>query len=210
MSNVSVGQSELSDISGPVGVILAGGASRRMGGHDKGALLLNGRRLVDHVYERLSGQVVEVLVAGGHNYELPCAMVPDRAEGPAGPVAGIYAVWQWLNVQRPALLGFYTVPVDGPFVPGDLVKRLGTEARCVVAYDGLGCHPTFAWWPMAALAQVWRGLVGQRSVSLRQLAEACGARGPEGERHWPGETSFLNLNTPEDFERADALFSCEN
>ena len=44
-------------MTAPLGIILAGGQARRMGGGDKGLLDLGGRSLLDRVIERIEGQV---------------------------------------------------------------------------------------------------------------------------------------------------------
>ncbi|HUE47326.1 MAG TPA: NTP transferase domain-containing protein, partial [Aestuariivirgaceae bacterium] len=41
-------------MTGIVGVVLAGGLARRMGGGDKGLIELEGRPILDHVLERLA------------------------------------------------------------------------------------------------------------------------------------------------------------
>jgi len=51
-----------------IGLILAGGQARRMGGTDKASVRLNGRRLIDHVRNRLTPQVDRVLISGRSDY----------------------------------------------------------------------------------------------------------------------------------------------
>ncbi|MGI9413323.1 MAG: NTP transferase domain-containing protein, partial [Hyphomicrobiales bacterium] len=78
-----------------VGVVLAGGLARRMGGGDKALLELGGRPILAHVIERLQPQVGPmVLNANGDparfdDFGLP--VVPDSVEGFAGPLAGVLA-----------------------------------------------------------------------------------------------------------------------
>lgn len=88
-------------------LILAGGASRRMG-RDKGAELWGGVRAVDRVaaLAREAG-AKEVVVSGG-DYGLP--FVPDPAVG-AGPVAGLLAAAAALTADRLLVLA-----VDAPTV----------------------------------------------------------------------------------------------
>jgi len=75
-----------------VGLLLAGGQSRRMGGGDKALRILGGIPLLDRVIERLQPQVdAVVLNANGDparfaGYALP--IVPDSVSGFAGPLAG--------------------------------------------------------------------------------------------------------------------------
>lgn len=88
-------------------VLLAGGASRRMGA-DKALLLVGGRRLVDHVAEAHRGAGHRVLVACG---DRPLGL-PDEvadADGLTGPMAGLLGALRASAADAIAL-----VPVDAP------------------------------------------------------------------------------------------------
>ena len=182
------------------GIILAGGAATRMQGADKGAIRLGGKRLIEHVMARIAPQVSRVMISGPQDYGLDVPFVPDLPDGPEGPVAGIYAAYQALTAQGAA--GFVTVPVDGPFLPMDLVARLSASGTSAVAVDRNGLHPTFALWDMAALAVAWPKLGAETSPSLRRLASLCGM----SEVRWEGDEYFRNINTPDDLEQAALLY----
>ena len=96
-----------------IGVILAGGASTRMG-ENKALLYHEGRRLVDMVHSKLAPQCDDVIISGRTNYGLACQLVPDRDDGPGGPAAGIYSVWQRLRARPEPPKGFLTCAVDTP------------------------------------------------------------------------------------------------
>lgn len=195
------------------GVILAGGQARRMGGGDKGLLLLGDRPLLSHVVDRLAPQVTGLaLNANGpaarfEGFGLP--VIPDTVEGFAGPLAGILAAMDWA-----AGLGadfVVTAAADTPFLPRDLVARLWNAARgmdvpLVLAEtegpDGRHLHPTFGIWPVALCDELRQALAeGARKVRL--WADRNGARFALFPAH-PVDP-FFNINTPEDLERAGIL-----
>lgn len=179
-----------------IGAILAGGESRRMGGVDKATLLLRGARLVDRAFERLSPQVDVVVISGGNGYDLDdVTVVPDRPGGLRGPAAGVLSVNAWVRAHHPAAHGFFTVPVDGPCLPADLVERLGGPVSAI-AEDDTGRHPTFAYWTCDALDAAARQIDRTQSASLKRLAEIVGARTVV----WPGGASFININDRRDLE----------
>ncbi len=135
-------------ISSVTGLILAGGKGSRMGGVDKGLQPLRGRRLVDHVYERLAPQVGGIIINANQNHEeyktFGVRVVSDAIGGYAGPLAGLHA---GLSVSKRPFLA--SVPCDSPFLPADLVERLyrrldesGTELA--VAKTGDQPHPVFS------------------------------------------------------------------
>jgi molybdenum cofactor guanylyltransferase len=129
------------------GLILAGGQGRRMGGVDKGLQEFRGKRLVDHVYERLAPQVAGVIVNANQNHDayrtFGVRVVSDAIGKFAGPLAGLHA---GLSVSRRPYL--VSVPCDSPFLPEDLVARLfaaleGSGAEIAVPKTGQWQQPVF-------------------------------------------------------------------
>jgi len=130
------------------GLILAGGKGSRMGGVDKGLQVFRGRRLVDHVYERLSPQVGGIIINANQNQDayrsFGVRVVSDAIGGFAGPLAGFHA---GLSVSKRPFLA--SVPCDSPFLPQDLIARLyaridETGAELAVAKTGDQPHPVFS------------------------------------------------------------------
>ena len=130
------------------GLILAGGKGSRMGGVDKGLQSFRGKRLVDHVYERLAPQVGGVVINANQNHDeyrtFGVRVVSDAIGGFAGPLAGLHA---GLSVSKRPFLA--SVPCDSPFLPADLVERLfaridATGAELAVAKTGDQPHPVFS------------------------------------------------------------------
>ena len=171
-------------------VILAGGISRRMG-QDKALLSVDGQRLVDRVYTRLSSQCDDVFISGAKDYELGLKTLPDNPEGPRGPVGGIYTVWQTFRGQ--AIDGFITVPIDGPNLPLNFCQKMVGQ-RCAVSATTDGLHPTFAYWEMASLTHVFKTIGLNSSHALKSLASLCDARTVM----LPDAKVFYNINTPDD------------
>ena len=129
------------------GVILAGGAGRRMGGIDKGLQELDGQPLVQRVLVRLAPQVDSVLISANRNLEryagFGCPVLGDTIPGYAGPLAGLQAA-----LSRAATPLLVSAPCDSPFLPTDLVARLraaleANHADLAVARAGDRVHRAF-------------------------------------------------------------------
>ncbi|WP_374244579.1 molybdenum cofactor guanylyltransferase MobA [Zoogloea sp.] len=130
------------------GLVLAGGRGSRMGGIDKGLVLLDGQPMVARVLERLSPQVGPILISANRSVEQYARfcrpVVPDRLPGFAGPLAGLEA-----GLAACATPYLATAPCDSPFLPPDLVPRLADalsaeRASVAVARTGDRLHPVFA------------------------------------------------------------------
>lgn len=194
----------------PVGIILAGGKATRMGGGDKGALVIGGRSMLDHVIDRLGPQVDRlVLNANGDparfiEYGLPvCAdTLPDHP----GPLAGVLAGMEWAAQNGHSHI--VTAAADTPFFPIDLVARLtraadraGTPIALAGTQEGGRSyrHPTFGLWPVDLRADLKAALQdGLRKVVL--WTDKHGAATAAFD-----DDAFFNVNTPDDLAMAEAL-----
>ena len=195
-----------------IGLLLAGGQSRRMGGGDKTLRVLGGVSLLERVIERLRPQVdALVLNANGDparfaEFALP--VVADSVPDFAGPLAGVLAGLDWAAVHRPDSTFIASVATDAPFLPADLVARL-TTARNAAGAD-LACassagrtHPVFGLWPLRLREDLRRAIVddGIRKVdewtARHRLVTVPFADRPID--------PFFNANRPEDLEAAAKL-----
>jgi len=195
-----------------LGVILAGGLSRRMGSNDKALLSLAGRTLVEHAIGRLAPQCESVILnANGDPSrfgKLSLPVVPDSIPGHPGPLAGILAALDWSAAHRPDIAWVVSAPADTPFIPMDLVRRLHeacAEGRKLMACAASGSQAHFAvgLWPVSLRHDLRQALVNQGMRSIRNWLDRHG----HAEAVWPVEPSdpFFNINMPEDLRHAEAL-----
>lgn len=201
-----------SEMIEPIGVILAGGLSSRMGGGDKGLLALGGVSLIGRVRVRLQRQVTTVVLnANGDPARfdgLGLEMEPDSVAGYAGPLAGVLAGLDWAASQGASHI--VTVAADTPFFPDDLVKRLvATEADLAMAVTpdperGQARHPTFGLWPVALRQDLREALKG----GVRKVVQWTKPHGCVNvEFDATPFDPFFNVNTPEDLARAEAMIA---
>lgn len=198
----------------PLGVILAGGESRRMGGGDKCLMRLGPKTILAHVFERLSPQVADIaLNANGDAsrfsaFDLP--VIGDTIDGFAGPLAGVLAGLDWAAEQGADHI--VTAAADTPFFPADIVPRLLLAAETKDKPIAMAAtpneagrvmlHPVFGLWPVALREDLRRALSdGVRKVVLwadvHGVAKSVFPIAPFD--------PFFNVNTPEDLVKARAF-----
>jgi molybdopterin-guanine dinucleotide biosynthesis protein A len=199
----------------PLGVILAGGLARRMGGGDKSLLSLGASsRVLDQVIARLGAQVDQmVLNANGDparfdEFGLP--VVADSLDGFLGPLAGVLA-----GLDYAAEHGFdhiVSVAADTPFFPTNLVLALETASKHMDVPIALAAtkieggktvrHPTFGLWPVALRDDLRSAL----QDGLRKVVLWTDQHGAETHVFESGDIDpFFNINTPEDLELANKM-----
>jgi molybdopterin-guanine dinucleotide biosynthesis protein A len=194
-----------------LGLVLAGGLARRMGGGDKARIEIGGVSILDRVLATLSGQCAGIIINANGDpkrfADTGLTVVPDNVPGFVGPLAGILAGLDWLAAQNNGIEWLLSVPGDCPFLPDDLVERLHQARRELGAGVALACarsgewrHPVVALWPLALRESLRKALIDE---GLRKI-EVWTARHGVAVADWPAEPvdPFLNVNTPEDAERA--------
>jgi molybdenum cofactor guanylyltransferase len=182
-----------------LGVVLAGGLSRRMASPTPKALLdFRGRPMIAHALDALGPQVGSIVINA--NNEQPAferygyPVVPDRVEGFVGPLAGLQAAMHAF----PSYQWYVMCPCDSPFLPDDLVTHFAASLeRTGAALASAECegqtHPVFAMVHAKLLSSLSQYLEGggrkidrwyaQEGYQLTQFKDARG---------------FLNFNTPEE------------
>jgi molybdopterin-guanine dinucleotide biosynthesis protein A len=195
-----------------LGLILAGGLARRMGGGDKARTRIGGTTILERVLVRLKPQCRGVFInANGDPARFADTGLPVVADGVpdfAGPLAGILAGLDWAAENAPHCDWLVSVPGDCPFLPKNLLPQLhevrlksGTPLAC--ARSGERRHPVVGLWPVALRADLRRALLGE---GLHKI-ELWTARHGVAVADWPDAPvdPFFNVNTPQDAGRAEEI-----
>lgn len=197
-----------------IGVILAGGLSRRMGGGDKCLRDLGGRPILAHIIDRARPQVAAlVLNANGDParfaaFGLPVAAdpIPDFA----GPLAGVLAGLDWAAAHTPQCRFVASFAGDAPFLPRDLVARLvaeveGRGADLACAASAGQAHPVFGLWPVDLREALRRAMIDEQIHKV----DLWTGRYKLAQVEFPADPvdPFFNANRPEDLAAAERLLA---
>lgn len=197
-----------------LGVLLAGGQALRMGGGDKGSILLGGRPMMEHIIERAQTQVTTMIInANGdvrrfQNYGLE--VISDVIEGFAGPLAGVLTGMEWAVINAPKVEWVATFPSDAPYFPLDLVNRLTAavvngDAELACACSNGWSHPVFGIWPVNLADHLRYAMVNEK---VRKIDDWT-ARYKLVEVEFSTEPfdPFFNVNTPENLVEAEKILA---
>lgn len=190
----------------PLGLVLCGGRSERMG-RDKALLPWGGGDLLDHAIARLAAAVRDVAILCGPSARyagrgLP--LVPDLGVD-EGPIAGLAAGLAHA-AGRPVLL----LAVDLPLVPVALLRALAEALPghdAVVPVSPRGREPLCAAYGPACLASIEarRAVGDRRMTAFWPDVRVREASGPDLARFGDPEALFLNVNTDADLARARVI-----
>ena len=192
--------------------ILAGGRATRFDGHDKSALVVSGRTILDRQIAELSQVASDLLIVGGESRAgVPEGVrhVADQVPG-CGPLGGLHAA---LSAARGAAV--LVVACDMPFLSAPLLRHLltladgapgGDVVDIVVPRTERGYHPLCAVYTRACLEPIARRLADGRLTLVALLddvrvrvvtAEALAAFGDP-------DRLLANVNTPLEYRDIEA------
>lgn len=193
-----------------VGIILAGGLARRMGGGDKCLLPLAGKTLLQRTIDRASPQVSQLLLnANGNSLRFArtrLPVVPDIIANNLGPLAGIHAGLEWMTKHAPDIEWLVSFASDTPFFPQDFAEALLSAAgstKLVVASSQYKLHPVFALWHKSLKPEIEVALQSGQSPRLQEWIKSQGANTVDfaADAYDP----FFNINTPQDLYAAEPI-----
>lgn len=185
-------------------LVLCGGRAQRMGGQDKGLIVLKDKPLVHWVLDRLAPQVSKILINANRSSEQYATfgypVIADAFEGFEGPLAGFYTGLTQCN--SPYLV---VVPCDSPLLPNNLVEQLFQSIdntsfqlayACVKEQGGReNAIPVFCILRKEVITSLKDFLdTGQRKID-RWFATL-----PHTKVVFEDERAFANINTPEELE----------
>lgn len=197
------------------GLILAGGAGRRMNSLDKGLIDLAGQSLVNWVAEALAPQVGSLLISANRHREryqrLGWPVLADLP-GLQGPLAGIATALAHIQTQpqhqpraesqtdsAPEIGWLLVSPCDTPLIPDDLGARLACALQeradqIAIAADSERSQPLHALIPVSAGADLNHYLAEGGLSVLGWLAR----QRVTSVQFEQTPSPFANLNRPED------------
>jgi len=189
-----------------VGVILAGGSSKRYG-RNKAFLEIGGIRLIDRIIEDMKSIFRRVILVTnekkGYEY-LGIPMVEDHITG-LGPIGGIYTGLMSISAQA----GFF-VACDMPFINKQLIRYMvdiQDNHAAVVPSVANEIEPLHAVYAQSCLGPI-RNLIDSKRYQVRLFYDQVPVRyvkEDEIRRFGSPSRAFLNINTPDEFAKIQSL-----
>jgi len=190
-------QARFSDVAG---VILAGGESRRMG-RNKALLEVNGERMIETAYRRMTELFDEVLLVTNtpECYDfIPCRKIADIYPG-MGPLGGIHAALTSSTAERA-----FVTACDMPGLNPRLIRELCSiqdGGDVVIPETPGGLEPLHAVYSKSCLPKMEKMLLAgeRRILSFFDLAQVRLVPRGRIAALDPDYASFRNINTQEDY-----------
>ena len=195
-----------------LGVILAGGKSRRFG-EDKSKIKLGNKTLLEHVIDKVKKEFSELLIiSNNQNYRFTSKrifLVQDFIKGQLGPLIGVLSAMKWIELNKKNYKWIATFPCDTPFFDIKIIeylkiKSFETKKKLVFLKSAEKRHNIFGLWSLD-LKEILENDIHNNIRKVEIWADKIGSDIINIEK---GKfDSFLNINTKDDLEIAKKKLS---
>ena len=190
-----------------LGVVLAGGKSKRFG-DDKTTAKLGNKTLLDHTIEKIEKKFDEILIISNNEKHISIKKnvfsTKDLIEGHLGPLVGVLSAMEWIKKHKKNYNWIATFPCDTPFFDENLVDKImncpkNSSKKLFFLKSGNRRHNIFGLWSLE-LKDI---LLEDINKGHRKVEEWANKVGSEIiEINDENDYNFLNINTKEDLEKA--------
>ncbi len=190
-----------------LGVILAGGKSRRFG-TDKSNTKLGNKTLLEHTISKIEKDFPEILIVSNQQkFRITSKnifVIKDYIEGYLGPLIGVLSAMKWIKMNKRKYDWISTFPCDTPFFDKKIISKLKKASKkktkkLFFFKSGGNRHNIFGLWSLKLIdvlekdihnnyrkVELWADKIGFEIININNNKI----------------DSFLNINTKDDFEKA--------
>ena len=190
-----------------LGVVLAGGKSKRFG-EDKSQVILDGKILINYILSEIVDIFNEILIVANSEIKFLQSKKISKIEDfqkDLGPLGGVLSAMKWIKKNGKNYQWVSTFPSDTPFFKKELLQSFFekidfNESKLFFIKSNNTRHNIFGLWSIDLLSQLEEDLIkkGDRKVEL--WANSIGVKNIE--MQFENIDPFFNINTKEDLEIA--------
>lgn len=195
-----------------LGVVLAGGQSKRFG-LDKSQVILNGKILIDYILSEIYDEFSEILIITNneidHMNSKKISKIKDFKKD-LGPLGGVLTAMKWVKQFNKNFQWIYTFPTDTPFFKKeclqDFLKKIKFhDSKLFFIKSNNTRHNIFGLWSLKLLDQLEDDLINKGKRKVETWANSIGVKviNIDFEKFDP----FFNINTKEDLKIANKILN---
>ena len=195
-----------------LGVILAGGKSKRFG-KDKNHIKLDNNTLLEHVLFKINNKFKEILIVSSDNQEIKkiknVIVIPDCLND-FGPLAGVLSAMKWIKENQKQYNWVATFPSDTPFFETSIIEEYKkrsniNDSLLYFVKSNNKRHNIFGLWSIDLLKTLENDLIKNNFRKVEDWANKIGVKTIDIEIK--EFDPFFNINTKEDFEEAKKILN---
>ena len=198
------------DYNSILGVVLAGGQSKRFG-QDKSQVQLGGKILIDYILLEILDQFNEILIISNNDIKFLNSKKITKIEDykkDLGPLGGVLNAMKWIKKNNRDYKWISTFPSDTPFFKkkylSDFIKNIDDKkSKLFFIKSNDKRHNIFGLWSTELLDRLEDDVTNKGERKVEIWANKVGVKTINME--FKNNDPFFNINTKEDLEKAKEL-----
>ena len=190
-----------------LGVVLAGGKSKRFG-KDKANVKLGNKTLIQHTLDKIKSKFSKIIVVSNTEVVKDYTIVKDCINGQLGPLVGVLSAMKWIKKNNYSYEWIITFPCDTPFFSISIIDRFVNAAKLknsflyfVKSEDKR--HNIFGLWSLKLVNTLEEDINKNEYRKVEKWANKIGVKtiNVTYEKMDP----FFNINTKEELAEAEKI-----
>ena len=190
-----------------LGVILAGGKSKRFG-EDKSKVKLNGKILLEHTLDKIKSKFNKTIIVSNNEILKDTITIKDCVDGQLGPLVGVLSAMKWIKKNNYSYSWLATFPCDTPFFNISIIDKFFDamnlkSSLLYFAKSGEKRHNIFGLWSIKLIETLEKDIIENKYRKVEKWANKIGVETiniPYKELD-----PFFNINTKEDLVEAEKI-----
>ncbi len=190
-----------------LGVILAGGKSKRFG-EDKNKVKLNGKTLLEHTLDKIKSKFNTIIIVSNNKIIKDYITIKDCIDGQFGPLVGVLSAMKWIKKNNHSYNWIITFPCDTPFFNISIIDKFNkaailNDSLLYFAKSDNKRHNIFGLWSLKLIEILDKDVIENNHRKVEKWANKIGVKtiNVSYKRIDP----FFNINTKEDFMEAKKI-----
>ena len=190
-----------------LGVILAGGKSKRFG-EDKSKVKLNGKILLEHTLDKIKFKFNKIIIVSNNKITKNYITIDDCLEGQLGPLVGVLSAMKWIKKNNYSYNWIITFPCDTPFFNISIIDKFidASKLNDSLLYfvkSEKKRHNIFGLWSLKLIETLEKDIIKNNYRKVEKWANKVGVKTIK--ISYREIDPFFNINTKEDLVEAEKI-----
>ena len=190
-----------------LGVVLAGGKSKRFG-RDKSGIKLGSKTLLEHTLDKIKPKFNTIIIVSNNKIVKDYITIKDCLEGQLGPLVGVLSAMKWIKKNDYAYKWIATFPCDTPFFNTDIIDKFIEAAKLKDSLlyfikSAEKRHNIFGLWSIKLVETLEKDILENNHRKVEKWANKIGVKTID--ILYDNIDPFFNINTQEDLAEAEKI-----
>ena len=191
-----------------LGVILAGGKSKRFG-QDKSEVKLGDKTLIEHTLHKIKSKFSKIIIVSNSKILKDYTIIKDCIDGQLGPLVAVLSAMKWIKKNNYSQNWIITFPCDTPFFNISItdefkkISQLNDNLLYFIKSKGRR-HNIFGLWSLKLIETLEKDIVKNNFRKVEEWANKIGVKTIDAPNDHVDQ--FFNINTKDDLIKAEKIF----